>query len=194
MKKGLSLIVLSIFVTLYSCDTTSSTDETPVQEAIGATEVPGMYLFTEFNEEYSLPIDMLVLDKKSAAGLSIPPIVEAYPDDFRWEVVIGDGFHVVIEDIGNIKNEIADLKSVQADDAVWEVDYLIDEPELIMYTQKLPNNAGVKDVFYHLYAFKTINGVNYVFKTPDQGEFSKYQIEKMLAAIRSAKYSEVPAA
>ena len=193
MRKGLLLIIAAMTLSLYSCNTpTEGEGDVATSDTTASASVSGMYLYSDFNSEYKLPIEMLVLDKKSATGMSIPPIVEAYPDDFRWEVIIGDGFHIIIEDVGDLPNELADLKLIQADDVVWEIEYLIDEPELIMYTQALPDNAGVSVVFYHINAFKTIDGVNYVFRTPDQGEFSKSQIEKMLAAIKSVKSVTAP--
>ena len=137
-------------------------------------------------KEYGLNMAIMLPEVASSTGASIEPQVEHEDGDYLWHVLIGTRFHLVIEDFGKEKNKVADEKKRLADlNDIFVIEYLVDEPNLIMYKRTLHEDQGGKKT-YHCYGETVIDGYTYVLRSQQDGSL-KPIVEDMVKTIRSAK-------
>ncbi|WP_070138374.1 hypothetical protein [Crocinitomix algicola] len=137
-------------------------------------------------EDYGLDLEVLLPQVESSTGNSIDPTVDHEDGDYLWYLSIGPRFNLVVEDFGKdfdkVKNEKDRLDDLSD---IFVVEYLVDEPNLIMYRRTLhKDQGGTKS--YHCYGEVKIGDYNYVLKSQDEGGL-KPIIEDMVMTIRSAK-------
>lgn len=191
MKK---IWILAILPTLFlmSCGGSGeNTDETTNNQIDTAN-----YDFTDMNEmslkSVGLNIQIMLPEVASSTGASIEPMVEHDDGDYLWHVKIGNRFHLVIEDFGKETNKVSNEKKRLDDlNKIFVVEYLVDEPTLIMYKRTLHEGQGGK-ASYHCYGEITIDGYTYVLRSHEDGSL-KPIIDDMVKTIRSAKAADQPA-
>jgi len=133
-----------------------------------------------------LNMQIMLSNVASSTGASIEPVVEHFEGDYLWHVKIGNQFHLIIEDFGKEKDKVAEEKKRLADlSKIFVIEYVIDEPKVIMYKRELHEGQGGKPT-YHCYGETVVDGYTYVLRSQEDGNF-KPIIEDMVKTIRSAK-------
>lgn len=137
-------------------------------------------------EKYGLDLEVLLPQVESSTGNSIDPSVEHQDGDYLWYLSIGPLFNLTIEDFGKEFNKVANEKKRLSElQDIFVIEYLVDEPNLIMYRRTLhKDQGGTKS--YHCYGDVKIGDYNYVLKNADEGGL-KPIVEDMVMTIRSAK-------
>lgn len=188
------ILMLAIFPTLLlaSCGGGEEQDGGTVENGVNTTGVD----FTDMNEislkSEGLNMKIMLPEVASSTGASIEPLIEHVDGDYLWHVKIGSRFHLVIEDYGKEKNKVANEKKRLEDlSDIFIVEYIVDEPNLIMYKRTLHEGQGGKPS-YHCYGETTIDGYTYVLRSQEDGSL-KPIIDDMVKTIRSAKPVDQPA-
>jgi len=179
-------------LTLVSC----SENEKIVEEPKEAETVldDDYYDFQGFNmSPYDIPVMIMLPDETANIGASTKPEVFHTVDDFKWELLVGSNFEMLIDDWGDYTDMVVTRKKELASLDFYKINYLIDQKNFIMYEQELipkgvkaSNSVGVPHKSYHVYAEKVIDGVTYVFRSKDEGA-EKLIIELMAKSIKSVK-------
>lgn len=173
---------------LQSCRSNKSADD--------ADTLEDYYEFKPFDlTEYELPATIMLPDETANIGASTNPEVLHKETDFFWDISVGQNFQIHIEDYGDNKDIVARQKQKLADYAFYDINYWLEEDDLIIYEQKLkvrgnakaPNTVGVEHVSYHVYGCKEINGVFYELRSRDEG-VEKPIVELMAKSIRSFQH------
>ncbi len=152
------------------------------------------YDFQGFNmSPYDIPVMIMLPDETANIGASTKPEVVHTVDDFKWELLVGSNFEMLIDDWGDYTDMVVTRKKELASLDFYKINYLIDQKNFIMYEQELipkgvkaSNSVGVPHKSYHVYAEKVIDGVTYVFRSKDEGA-EKLIIELMAKSIKSVK-------
>lgn len=184
MKKIFSILMVSSLLLACNNSQNSADENTGNTENL---EVIDMSDMNEFNlTPYGLNLSFMLPEVQSSTGSSIEPSVQHEDGDYLWFVDIGAHFHLVIEDFGKEKNKVQDEKN-KLDNLkdIFNVEYLIDEPNLIMYKRKLQDNQGGKTT-YHCYGETEVDGYTVVLRSSDDGGL-KPVINDMVNTIKSAK-------
>jgi hypothetical protein len=183
MKKVVFFSSLVVF-TLASCgggDADNAGNDTLAVDTTDYSEMDEMVL-----SEHGLNMQIMLPNVASSTGASIEPSVEHFDGDYLWDVKIGNQFHLIIEDFGKEKNKVAEEKKRLKDmERIFVIEYVIDEPKVIMYKRELHEGQGGKPT-YHCYGETTVDGYTYVLRSHEDGNF-KPIIEDMVKTIRSAK-------
>lgn len=188
--KFFTLLTLSIFV-IPSCGGDES-NETEEQEKATQEEKVDVSDMSSLNmKEHGLDITIMLPSVSSSTGASIEPNITHEMDGFRWEVSLGEKFVLIIEDYAKEENLIAEEKKRIEGYDFFNIEYLVEEDQMIMYKRELPDGAG-GDASYHVYGVKKLNGSNIVFRSVDDG-FLKPIVEDMVRTIKSAESNEKPA-
>ncbi len=188
------LVLVSI---LFACG------EDQKQENAGESALNEDYdQFQGFNmRDYDIPITLMLPDETANIGASTKPEVIHPEDGYKWEIKVGNNFSLFIEDWGDVDDRIESRKKELKDLPFYEIKYLVDEPDFIMYEQNLKvdgnKNAaasvGVPHKSYHVYGQKEINGITYLFQSREEG-CEKLIIELMGKSIRSVQPIKDPSA
>lgn len=146
--------------------------------------------FADMNEitlkDHGLNMSLMLPEVASSTGASIEPQIVHDDGDYLWDVQIGSHFHLVVEDFGKEKDKVADEKKRLTDlSNIFVIEFLIDDPELIMYKRSLHEGQGGKPT-YHCYGQKVIDGYTYVLRSEEEGGM-KPIIDDMVKTIQSAK-------
>ena len=140
---------------------------------------------------------MMLPDETANIAASVKPEIIHEEDGFKWDIVKGPNFQVHIEDWGANRGLVADKKSQNEGLEIYDIKYLIDEPDFIIYETKLKvdgvknasKSVGVPHISYHVFAEKVIDGITYEFRSRDEG-YERVIIELMAKTIRSVKANE----
>ena len=175
----------SIFVFLISScnggDSEGTGNDTLAVDTTNYSDMDEMTL-----SDHGLNMQIMLPNVASSTGASIEPTVEHFDGDYLWDVKIGNQFHLIIEDFGKEKNKVAEEKKRLTDmGRIFVIEYVIDEPKVIMYKRELHEGQGGKPT-YHCYGETTVDGYTYVLRSHEDGNF-KPIIEDMVKTIRSAK-------
>lgn len=189
MKFFLStLCLLSASLIFSSCgDGAKTDDDTMTIDPTDYSDFQGKSL-----KDFGIPALIMLPDQSSNVGASIEPNIIHSEDDIKWEINLGPNFSLFIEDYGHEKDLIKNEKARLATFPFYEITYLQDSSDLILYKRTLnykdkkATNVGVDHVSYHCYGVKEIDGISYVFKSPDEG-YHKPIIETMVKTIRSVE-------
>jgi len=194
MKFRLFLLFFSLLfsMVLVSC----GEEERVVEESKESNMVldDDYYDFQGFNMlPYDIPVMIMLPDETANIGASTKPEVIHEDDDFKWELLVGSNFEMLIDDWGDYMDMVVTRKKELESLDFYKINYLIDQNNFIMYEQELipkgvkaSNSVGVPHKSYHVYAEKVIDGVTYVFRSKDEGA-DKLIIELMAKSIRSVK-------
>lgn len=188
--KHLLLFLLASFLILASCHTT--TEENSQESTYFDNdyyEYKGVHL-----KQFALPAMIMVPDETADIGSSTEVEINHVENDFRWDLKIGEKFLIHIEDFGNNKN-LVEAKKKELNNKDWfEINYLVNEKNIIVYEKKLKvkgiNNAsskvGVEHVSYHVYAEQIIDGISYELRNSDDGN-DKEMVRWIAKSIKSFK-------
>ncbi|MNK05472.1 hypothetical protein D3C87_233550 [compost metagenome] len=187
MKK-FSIFLLLIVVSLVAvrCGESEGGEELTDEE---------LYEFQGFSmKPYDIPIMIMLPDETANIGASTQPEVIHVEDDFKWELMVGPNFHMVIDDWGSDREMVSSEKKRLAGLSFYKIKYLVDEPDFILYERELKvdgkkgasSSVGVKHTTYHVYGQKVIDDITYVFRSRDDG-FEKIIIDLMAKSIKSVK-------
>jgi len=186
MKIKAFLSVLTVTFFLYSCggDNTEKEDDNSSNteiEVIGESDMNQISL-----SDYGLNMSLMLPEVASSTGNSIEPSITHEDGDYFWFLDIGNHFHLVIEDFGKETNKVNEKKKELEDlKDIFVIEYLIEEPNLIMYKRTLHEGQGGKPS-YHCYGETTIDGYTFVLHSADEGGL-KPVIDDMVTTIKSAK-------
>lgn len=151
------------------------------------------YEFQGFDlSAYDIPGTIMLPDETANIGASTKPEVIHTEDNFYWDINVGPNFQMHIEDFGDNKDLVSAHKKSLKQKDMFEITYLIDEDDLVLYERKLivkgdkkaPKSVGVEHRSYHVYGQKTINGINYELRSREEG-YEKVIIELMAKSVRS---------
>ena len=185
------------FSLLFSMVLVSCEEEERVVEESKKSEMvldDDYYDFQGFNMlPYDIPVMIMLPDETANIGASTKPEVVHADDDFKWELLVGSNFEMLIDDWGDYTDMVVTRKKELESLDFYKINYLIDQNNFIMYEQELipkgvkaSNSVGVPHKSYHVYAEKVIDGVTYVFRSKDEGA-EKLIIELMAKSIKSVK-------
>lgn len=181
-----SKLLLLAFIFFFSCNNNNSS------KLIIPEELEDYYEFQGFDlSSYGIPGTIMLPDETANIGASTPE-VQHLEGDFYWNILVGQNFHLYIEDYGDNTNLVTEHKKKLENTQFYEVKYIVDEPELVIYEITLKvrghvaasEKVGVKHISYHVYGEKVIDGIHYELRSRDEGFDQKY-IELMAKSIRS---------
>ena len=132
-----------------------------------------LYEFQGFSmKSYDIPIIIMLPDETANIGASTRPEVTHIDNDFRWEINVGPNFNMIIDDWGSDRKMVESKKKELASLKFYKINYLVDEPDFILYEQELKvqgkkgvsKNVGVEHKTYHAYGQKVVNDITYVLE------------------------------
>lgn len=183
------LVIFSLASFLFSCNDAESETESIETDLnnIDYSEFEGKSL-----KDYGIPALIMLPDQTSNIGAAIEPEILHEEGDFKWEINIGPNFTMKIEDYGNEKNMVQEEKDRLARIKFYSVEYLVDEPDLIMYKRTLNYSdkaagseaVGAEHITYHCYGTSEVDGITYVLRSRDEG-YHKPIIETMVKTVKS---------
>jgi hypothetical protein len=187
------------FIFLGSLITASSCGQNEVEQTTPTLPVVNMNDYSEFQmitlDKHELQAQIFIPDASANIGASTIPEIE-HSDSFLWKITAGPKFELHIEDFGDYKDRMANKKKeLKEQHKFFQIKYLIDEPQLLLYERKLivkgDKNAspkvGFDHITYHVYGEKIIDGITYELRSKDAG-FSadqKHIAEMMAKTIKS---------
>ncbi len=183
-----SMILCILSLSLVSCKGTEDVED----EEILSEDYDQFQGFSL--KEYDIPATIMLPDETANIGTSTKPEIIHPEDGYKWELKVGNNFSIFIEDWGDVDDRIESKKKELKDLTFYDVKYLIDEKDLIMYERNLKvegnKNAaasvGVSHKSYHVYGQKEINGITYLFQTREEG-CEKLIVDFMTRSIKSVK-------
>lgn len=152
------------------------------------------YEFQDFiMRKYDIDAVISLPDETANIGASTRPEV-IHQESFKWEINVGQKFHLNIEDFGNYDDLVIEKKKELKDQKFFKIKYLIDEKDLIVYertlivggSKKASSRVGVEHKSYHVYGQKTVNKIIYGLSSSDEG-CEKHIVELMAKSIKSFK-------
>lgn len=179
------LLLLTPFL-MVSCGSDAKTDELTEED---------LYNFTGLSlKPYDIPVMIMLPNENANIGASTKPEVTHVEGDFQWEIEVGPNYHLKIDDWGANRGLVKEEKKALAEKDFYEIKYLIDEPDLIMYERilKVDGKKGVgKDVgyehkTYHVFGQVIVDDIAYVIQSREDG-YEKVIIDLMVKSIKSIK-------
>jgi hypothetical protein len=190
--KNLLIISLILFI-IFSCGSNVTEDDNKPKTKVNLSDYSEFHLINL--EKYELNAHLMIPDASANIGASTKPEI-FHNDSFLWKITAGPKFELHIEDFGDYKDRMANKKKeLKQQNKFFQIKYLIDEPQLILYERTLivkgDKNAapevGVDHITYHVYGEKTLNGITYELRSRDEGFGSdqKHIAEMMAKTIKS---------
>jgi hypothetical protein len=189
-------IITALFVILIfgfsSCQNSKNTDTNP-ENSLNIDD--DYYEFQGFNlKDFDIPAIIMLPDETANIGASTKPEVIHAEDDFKWEIIVGQNFQLLIDDWGDYTDMVESRKKELKELEFYKINYLIDDKDFILYEQELKvdgsskaaSTVGIPHKSYHVYAQKVIDGVTYVFRSRDEG-YEKMITELIAKSIKSVK-------
>jgi hypothetical protein len=193
MKNLLIFLMPLILVTTSGCKGKNSEDENKSKTKVNMGDYSEFHLITL--EKHELNAQLMIPDASANIGASTKPEI-VHNDSFLWKITAGPKFELHIEDFGDYKDRMVNKKKeLQSQNKFFQITYLIDEPQLILYERKLivkgDKNAapevGVEHITYHVYGEKNLDGITYELRSRDAGfgADQKHIAEMMAKTIKS---------
>jgi hypothetical protein len=189
---------ITLFLSFFTCLFFSCSEQNEEKQKAQTFIDADYYEYKGLNfQKYMIHAMMMIPDETADIGSSTESEIIHIDNDFRWDLKIGEKFIIHIEDFGNSKNLVAS-KKVELKEKDWfEIKYLVDEKDLIVYQKILKvkgvNNAspkvGVDHISYHVYAEKVIDGITYELRNSDEGndkELTRW-IAKSIKSFKALK-------
>lgn len=154
-----------------------------------------LYEFKGFSlKEYDIPATIMLPDETANIGASTTPEIIHAEDDFKWELIVGPNFHMIIDDWGDDREMVSAEKKRLEGLNFYKIKYIENKSDFIFYERILkvegeksaPKSVGLEHKSYHVYGQKVIDGITYVFRSRDEG-FEKMIINLMAKSIKSVK-------
>ncbi len=184
-----SILIFSfILFSVSSCNGTKESDSIDLEDE-------ELYEFKGFSlKKYDIPATIMLPDETANIGASTEPEIIHAEDDFKWELIVGPNFHMIIDDWGDDRAMVSSEKKRLSGLNFYQIKYVVNEPDFILYESILkvdgdksaPKTVGLEHKSFHVYGQKVIDGITYVFKSRDEG-FEKVIIELMAKSIKSVK-------
>ncbi|MFK7785145.1 MAG: hypothetical protein AB8B56_08515 [Crocinitomicaceae bacterium] len=152
------------------------------------------YEFQDFiMADFDIPGVISLPDETANIGASTKPEVK-HKESFKWQINAGQKFQIHIEDFGILDDLVKEKKKELADQKFFKIQYLIDEPDLIVYERTLlvsgskyaSPEVGIEHKSYHVYGQKTINKIIYGLSSAEEG-CDKHIVELMAKSVKSFK-------
>ncbi|MCO5260074.1 MAG: hypothetical protein M9916_08020 [Crocinitomicaceae bacterium] len=192
-KSLISLVKYAFFLALLfiypSCNNNSK------KEVVATDNMEDYYEFQGFDlTPYDLNASIMLPDETANIGASTQPEVDHIESDFYWVINIGQNFHLYIEDYGDNSNLVKTQKQKLSNTQFYDVEYIVDEENLIIYkvklkvrgNQKASAKVGVNHESFHVYAEQVVNGIHYELRSSDEGADEPI-IKLMAKSIKSFK-------
>ena len=173
----------------------SSCDEVPVVNNEDAEFVDEYYEFQDFNlSDYEIPAIISLPDETANIGASTMPEIIHVESDYQWDLKVGQNFEIHIEDCAEVADLVKEKKEELADRTFYNIKYLIEDKDLIMYQRTLvvsgTDNAsptvGIEHKSYHVYGQKKLGKIYYELRSSEEGS-DKTIIDLMVKSIRSLR-------
>ena len=173
----------------------SSCDEVPVVNNEDAEFVDEYYEFQDFNlSDYEIPAIISLPDETANIGASTMPEIIHVESDYQWDLKVGRNFEMHIEDCAEVADLVKEKKEELADRTFYNIKYLIEDKDLIMYQRTLvvsgTDNAsptvGIEHKSYHVYGQKKLGKIYYELRSSEEGS-DKTIIDLMVKSIRSLR-------
>ncbi len=189
---------ITLFLYLFTCLFFSCSEQNEEKQKAQTFIDADYYEYKGLNfQKYMIHAMMMIPDETADIGSSTESEITHVDNDFRWDLKIGEKFIIHIEDFGNSKNLVASKKKELKEKDWFEIKYLVDDKDLIVYQKKLKvkgvNNAspkvGVDHISYHVYAEKVIDGITYELRNSDEGndkELTRW-IAKSIKSFKALK-------
>lgn len=195
MKNLLFLLMTLILVFNSGCERNIEEDENKSKTKVNMGDYSEFHLITL--DKHELNAQLMIPDASANIGASTKPEI-VHNDSFLWKITAGPKFELHIEDFGDYKDRMVNKKKeLQSQNKFFQITYLIDEPQLILYERKLivkgDKNAapevGVEHITYHVYGEKNLDGITYELRSRDAGfgADQKHIAEMMAKTIKSFK-------
>ena len=169
-------ILLLLIVTVIAC---SPTEESTVNVENNNMEntVPAGYSSVNISDK-GMPLQIL-LPEKSLTEAEI-----AFNSNFgRMEVSCGDQFNYFITE----EKVEMETKKNEIESGIFTINYLKDEPGLIIYESKLPDGSSK---YYHFYAIENHEERTYLIEDNPLREFRLEEVESMALSASEIKLIE----
>ena len=197
MKKQvfwMSLVVIALFTT--SCGETDEKDGNELNVKY-EDEDNELYEYEAFSlAPYEINAMIYLPDATANIGAATDPKVVHEMDDYKWDLYLGQNFHMHIEDWGDDDALAAHIANLEDHSHIYDVEYLEETDNFIYYKSTLKvdgavpaENVGTEHVSYHCVGIHTIDGVNYIFRTNKEGH-PKPITDYMAKSIKSVKQIE----
>lgn len=189
---------ITLFLYLFTCLFFSCSEQNEEKQKAQTFIDADYYEYKGLNfQKYMIHAMMMIPDETADIGSSTESEITHVDNDFRWDLRIGEKFIIHIEDFGNSKNLVASKKKELKEKDWFEIKYLVDDKDLIVYQKILKvkgvNNAspkvGVDHISYHVYAEKVIDGITYELRNSDEGndkELTRW-IAKSIKSFKALK-------
>ena len=195
MKNLIILLMTLILVFFSGCERNIAEDENKSKTKVNMGDYSEFHLITL--DQHELNAQLMIPDASANIGASTKPEI-VHNDSFLWKITAGPKFELHIEDFGDYKDRMFNKKKeLQSQNKFFQITYLIDEPQLILYERKLivkgDKNAapevGVEHITYHVYGEKNLDGITYELRSRDAGfgADQKHIAEMMAKTIKSFK-------
>jgi hypothetical protein len=193
MKHTLLFLFLGVF--LLAC---KEGGDSGLPEIIYEDADEGLDDFEAFSlAPYGINALIYLPDASSDIGAATDPKVQFEPDGYRWELFVGQNFHMRIDDFGDDEMIAFHKDELQEFSNMYDVEFLEEHEDFLYYRKTLKvkgkqnaqGNVGLDHVSYHCYGQHTIDGINYVFRTNDLGH-AKPITEYMAKSIKSVREIE----
>ena len=173
----------------------ASACDRPQQAVEKSAEEDYLYEFSKFNlAPYGLKATIMLPDETANIGASTQPEILHQEDGFKWEVMVGPNFQFIIDDYGEVKDKINEKKAALKDLDIFDIRYLVEERDLLVYEATLkvtgekssPITHNKQHISYHVYAQKVIDGYTYIFRSREEG-YPKNIVDIMTKSFRSVE-------
>lgn len=142
---------------------------------------------------YGIKATIMLPDETANIGASTTPEI-TQRDSYYWNIMVGQNFLLHIEDYGDITDLVQEHREKLDNTSFYEVKYLLEEKDLIIYEIKLKvrghakasKSVGIDHTSYHVYGERVVGGIHYELRSSEEG-FNKQTIELMAKSIRSFK-------
>ena len=126
-----------------------------------------------------LNASIMIPDATAGIGASFKPQINHVPADYKWEILIGRNFNLLIEDFGDNAYRYPEVRKKILENKAFKVSIIDEENDQLLYKRILDNS-------YHVYAVKKVDGIYYELKSREEGD-SKKIAEFIYRSVKSFK-------
>lgn len=126
-----------------------------------------------------LNASIMIPDATAGIGASFKPQINHVPADYKWEILIGRNFNLLIEDFGDNAYRYPEVRKKILENKAFKVSIIYEENDQLLYKRILDNS-------YHVYAVKKVDGIYYELKSREEGD-SKKIAEFIYRSVKSFK-------
>lgn len=200
MKMKKLILGITLLTTLVYFMTSCSSSENDVEEGTIKVEYPSeeedLYNFEAMSlQPYGINAYIYLPNESASIGASTSPEIFYELDGFEWEISVGQNFHLKIEDWGDepFDNFIEELNKQN----IYDIEYIEQKENYVYYKTRLnvrgkehTEEVGVDHVSFHVAAMHTIDGINYVFRSKEEGQ-SERVINYMKETVNHVRQLEL---